>query len=38
MTRTFALTVTLVLLGFAGFQSSNVALGQTDFKTILARR
>ena len=35
MTRTFALTVTLVLLGFAGFQSSYVALGQTDFKTIL---
>ena len=35
MTRTFALTVTLVLLGFAGFQSSYVTLGQSDFKTIL---
>ena len=34
MTRTLALTVTLVLLGFAGFQSSYV-LGQSDFKTIL---
>jgi len=34
MTRTFALTVTLVLLGFAGFQSSYVS-GQSDFKTIL---
>jgi hypothetical protein len=35
MTRTLALTVTLVLLGFAGFQSSYVTLGQSDFKTIL---
>ena len=35
MTRTLALTVMLVLLGFAGFQSSYVTLGQSDFKTIL---
>lgn len=35
MTRTLALTATLVLLGFAGFQSPHVALGQSDFKTIL---
>jgi 3-keto-disaccharide hydrolase len=35
MTRTLALTVTLVLLGFAGFQSSYVTFGQSDFKTIL---
>ena len=35
MTRTLALTVMLVLLGFAGFQSSYVILGQSDFKTIL---
>jgi hypothetical protein len=35
MTRTLALTVMLVLLGFAGFQSSYVTSGQSDFKTIL---
>jgi len=35
MTRTLALTVTLVLIGFAGFQSSYVTSGQSDFKTIL---
>ena len=35
MTRTLALTVTLVLLGFAGFQPSYVTSGQSDFKTIL---
>jgi len=35
MTRTLALTVMLVLLGFAGFQSSYVTLAQSDFKTIL---
>ena len=35
MTRTLALTVTLVLLGFAGFQAPHVASGQSDFKTIL---
>ena len=35
MTRTLALTVTLVLLGFAGLQSPHVASGQSDFKTIL---
>src|SRR5678816_1345839 len=35
MARTLALTVTLVLLGFAGFQSSYVTSGQSDFKTIL---
>jgi hypothetical protein len=35
MTRTFALTVTLVLLGFAGFQSPHVASGQAAFKTLL---
>jgi 3-keto-disaccharide hydrolase len=35
MTRTLALTVTLVLLGFAGFQSSYVISGQSGFKTIL---
>lgn len=35
MTRTLALTVMLVLLGFAGFQSSYVTFGQSDFKTIL---
>lgn len=35
MTRTLALTVTLVLLGFAGFQSSYVTSGQSAFKTIL---
>ena len=35
MIRTLALTVTLVLLGFAGFQPSSVTSGQSDFKTIL---
>ena len=35
MTRTLALTVMLVLLGFVGFQSSYVTSGQSDFKTIL---
>jgi hypothetical protein len=35
MTRTLALTVTLVLLGFAGFQPAYVTSGQSDFKTIL---
>jgi hypothetical protein len=35
MTRTLALTVTLVLVGFAGFQPSHVTSGQSDFKTIL---
>ena len=35
MTRTLALTVTLVLVGFAGFQPSYVTSGQSDFKTIL---
>ena len=35
MTRTLALTVTLVLLGFAGFQPAYVTSGQADFKTIL---
>ena len=35
MTRTLALTITLVLLGFAGFQPSYVTSGQSDFKTIL---
>ncbi len=35
MTRTLALTVTLVLLGFAGFQSPYVASGQAGFKTLL---
>jgi hypothetical protein len=35
MTRTFALTVSLVLLGFAGFQPAYVTSGQSDFKTIL---
>jgi hypothetical protein len=31
MTRTLALTVTLVLVGFAGFQPSYVTSGQSDF-------
>jgi hypothetical protein len=35
MTRTLALTVTLVLLGFAGFQPAYITSGQSDFKTIL---
>ena len=35
MTRTLALTVTLVLLGFAGLQPAYVTSGQSDFKTIL---
>jgi hypothetical protein len=35
MTRTLALTVTLVLLGFAGVQPTYVTSGQSDFKTIL---
>src|SRR5690606_27445295 len=35
MTRTLALTVTLVLLGFAGFQPAYVTSGQAGFKTIL---
>jgi len=35
MTRTLALTVSLVLLGFAGVQPGYVASGQSDFKTIL---
>jgi hypothetical protein len=35
MTRTLALTVTLVLLGFAGLQPAYVTSGQADFKTIL---
>lgn len=35
MTRMLALTVTLVLLGFAGLQPSYVTSGQADFKTIL---
>jgi Domain of Unknown Function (DUF1080) len=35
MTRTLALTVTLVLLGFAGLQPAYVTSGQADWKTIL---
>ena len=35
MTRTLALTVMLVLLGFAGFQPAYITSGQSDFKTIL---
>jgi hypothetical protein len=35
MTRTLALTVTMVLLGFAGFQSPYTASGQAGFKTLL---
>jgi hypothetical protein len=35
MTRTLALTVTLVLVGFAGFQLPYVASGQDGFKTLL---
>jgi hypothetical protein len=35
MTRTLALTVTLVLLGFAGFQPAYITSGQDGFKTIL---
>jgi Domain of Unknown Function (DUF1080) len=35
MTRTLALTATLVLLGFAGFQPAYVTSGQSDFKMIL---
>jgi hypothetical protein len=35
MTRTLALTVTLVLLGFAGLQPAYVTSGQADLKTIL---
>jgi hypothetical protein len=35
MTRMLALTVTLVLLGFAGLQPSYITSGQADFKTIL---
>jgi hypothetical protein len=35
MTRTLALTVTLVLLGFAGLQPAYVTSGQADFTTIL---
>jgi hypothetical protein len=35
MTRTLALTVTLVLLGFAGLQSTYVTSGQAAFKTLL---
>jgi Domain of Unknown Function (DUF1080) len=35
MTRTLALTVTLVLLGFAGLQPAYVTSGQEDWKTIL---
>ena len=33
--RTFALTVTMVLLGFAGFQPAYITSGQAGFKTIL---
>ena len=35
MTRTLALTITLVLLGFAGLQPAYVTSGQADWKTIL---
>jgi len=35
MTRTLALTVTLVLLGFAGFQFPHIVSGQAGFKTLL---
>ena len=35
MTRTLALTVTLVLFGFAGLQPAYVTSGQADWKTIL---
>jgi hypothetical protein len=35
MTRALAIAVTLVLLGFTGFQSSSVTSGQSDFRTIL---
>jgi hypothetical protein len=35
MTRRLALTVTLVLLGFAGFQPAYITSGQDGFKTIL---
>jgi hypothetical protein len=35
MTRMLALTVTMVLLGFAGLQPAYVTSGQADFKTIL---
>jgi hypothetical protein len=35
MTRTLALTITLVLLGFAGFQPAYVTSGQATFTTIL---
>ena len=35
MTRTLALPVTLVLLGFAGLQPAYVTSGQADWKTIL---
>ena len=35
MTRTLALTATLVFLGFAGLQPAYVTSGQADFKTIL---
>jgi hypothetical protein len=35
MTRKLALTITLVLLGFAGFQPAYVTSGQANFTTIL---
>jgi hypothetical protein len=35
MTRTLALTATLVFLGFAGLQPAYVTSGQADWKTIL---
>jgi hypothetical protein len=35
MTRTLALTATLVLLGFAGLQPAYVTFGQAEWKTIL---
>jgi hypothetical protein len=35
MTRTLTISVTLVLLGFAGLQSGYVTSGQTDWKVIL---